>query len=629
MRARVEEWHMRSLAAPAALSPVPVITAIVVLGIGAAARADTEPETAPIIVTATRVAQPAADALEPVVVIDRQIVERAFAGDVGDVLRYTAGLEVARAGGPGQPTSLFIRGSNSDHAIVMIDGVRINPGTIGGAQLANIDPMVVDHIEVVAGPRSTIYGTDAIGGVVNIITRHDGPTGVAASLGYGRYATSEAAVAGQYTGSMGGIGLEVSNQESNGFPTFVEDWRDRGYRNDSILAHGDTTLGGVSLGARYWQASGTSQYTNPLFNPGGGFTFAPVDERFLNSAGAVEAGGAIGDIGHSKLTLSRVVIDVRQNQVPDFDLTMRNAADWQNDLVFDRQHLTFGVLANWETARSLSFGTAYDANTDYATYYLQDQIEFGINRLLLAIGHNHNSTFGDHTTWNAEYGIRPIPALLLFVDAGTAFHAPDATDRYGYGGNPNLRPEQSRDYEVGARYQINAHQTVLLNYFYNRVDDLIQFVFAPTPANPFGGENENVDRARIQGVEANWEYTGERWHHRLAALYQDATDLGSDSRLLRRARNSFTLTCGRRVGIAEYGAQLLWSGNRADIDYFSGAPVTLGGYFLAQLTAHFAISSVWSVQVNLDNALNRRYELVSDYNTAGRAVSISTRYAVH
>jgi vitamin B12 transporter len=626
MRARVEEWHMRS-AASAAL-PVSVL-ALLLFGLATSARAQTEPDTSPIVVTATRVPQPVADALEPVVVIDRGAVDKTFAGDVGDVLRYTAGLEVARAGGPGQPTSLFIRGSNSDHAIVMIDGVRINPGTIGGAQLANIDPMVIDHIEVVEGPRSTIYGTDAIGGVVNIITRHDGPSGVAATLGYGRYATSEAAISGQYTGSKGGIGLAVSNQESNGFPTFVADWRDRGYRNDSLLVHGDTSVAGVSLGARYWQASGTSQYTNPVFNADGSITYAPVDERFLNSAGAVAGGAQVGSIGHTGLTLSRVVIDVRQNQVPDFDLTMRNAADWQNDVVLDHQHITFGILANWETTRSLSFGTGYDVGTDYATYYVQDQIEFGIERLLLAVGHNHNSTFGDHTTWNAEYGIRPIPALLLFVDAGTAFHAPDATDRYGYGGNPGLLPEQSRNYEVGARYRIGAHQTVVLDYFYNRVDDLIQFVFAPTPANPFGGENQNVDRALIKGVEASWDYASDRWHHRLAALYQDATDLESNTRLLRRARDTVTLTCARRVGIAEFGAQALWSGNRADIDYFSGAPVTLGGYFLANLTAHFAISSVWSVQVNLDNALNRRYEMVSDYNTAGRAVSLSTRYAVH
>jgi len=615
-------------AAAAALSLS--LRVLVITSIALTARAQTEAEGGtPIVVTATRVAQPAADALEPVIVIDRDAIDTTFAGSVGDVLRYTAGLEVAQAGGPGQPESLFIRGTNSDSAIVMIDGVRINPGTIGGAQLANIDPMVIERIEVVEGPRSTIYGTDAIGGVVNIITRHDGPSGVAASLGYGRYATTEAAAAGQYTGTQGGIGVMVSNQESSGFPTFADDWRDRGYRNDSILAHGDTKLGGVSLGARYWQASGTSEYTNPLFNADGSITYAPVDERFLNSAGAVEAGGQVGTLGHTQLTLSRVVIDVRQNQVPDFDLTMRNAADWQNDATFDHQHLTFGILANWETTRSLSFGTAYDVDTDYATYYAQDQIELGIQRVLLAVGHTHHSTFGDHNTWNAEYGIRPVPALLLFFDAGTAFHAPDATDRYGYGGNPTLKPEQSTDYEVGARYKLTPRQTLVLNYFYNRIEDLIQFVYAPTPSNPFGGENENVDRARIQGVEANWEYSSEPWHHRLAALYQDAEDVGSDSRLLRRARETATLTCDRRVGIADYGAQLLWSGNRADIDYFTGAPVTLGGYFLANLSAHVQVSSVWSFQLTLDNALNRRYQMISDYNTAGRAVSISTRYAVH
>lgn len=124
-----------------------------------------------VIVTATRTPTPIEEVLASVVVIDRDEIERSLAGDAGDLLRFHAGLDIARTGGPGQTTSLFIRGAESNHTLVMVDGVRINPGTIGQPALQNLAPELIERIEVVKGPRSALYGTDAIGGVVNVITR--------------------------------------------------------------------------------------------------------------------------------------------------------------------------------------------------------------------------------------------------------------------------------------------------------------------------------------------------------------------------------------------------------------------------------------------------------------------------
>ena len=148
-----------------------------------------------IIVTATRVRQAADKALEPVVVIDREALQDSLAVDVGDLLRFHAGIDIGRTGGPGQPLSIFIRGANSDQSIVMIDGVRINSGTQTLAPLMNLAPELFDRIEVVKGPRSAIYGTDAIGGVVNLLTRSNPTSGADVMLGYGRYGTSLAAPA--------------------------------------------------------------------------------------------------------------------------------------------------------------------------------------------------------------------------------------------------------------------------------------------------------------------------------------------------------------------------------------------------------------------------------------------------
>src|ERR1035438_1803538 len=171
-----------------------------------------------ITVTATRVAQPVDQALEPILVINRAELSDSLAIDVGDVLRYHAGIDIGRTGGAGQPLSIFIRGTNSDQSIVMIDGVRINAGTQALAPLMNISPELFDRIDIVKGPRSAIYGTDAIGGGGKPLAGTAGVSGADAMLDYGRYGTGEFAVDGNY--SAGGTSMQaaLTGQQTSGFP---------------------------------------------------------------------------------------------------------------------------------------------------------------------------------------------------------------------------------------------------------------------------------------------------------------------------------------------------------------------------------------------------------------------------
>ena len=438
--------------------------------------------------------------------------------DVGDVLRYHAGIDIGRSGGAGQPLSIFIRGTNSDQSIVMIDGVRINAGTQALAPLMNISPELFDRIDIVKGPRSAIYGTDAIGGVINLLTRTDGANGADAMLDYGRYGTGEFAVDGNY--SAGGTSLQaaLTGQQTSGYPTYAADTLDSGYKNLSGTAAVTTHLGGIELGARYYQATGTTDYANAVYNAD--FTafqsFTPLSEHFSNSLYAVHASGDLTDFWHTRLTLSRIVDDLRQQQddpyalgsMGDFDYTSRNTIDLQNDVKIAgarlNQTLTFGAIIYEEQTNSLIYGTGYSIDTHAQTYYVQDQIEAGKNRLLLATGVAHYPGFGDHTTWNAEYGYELTAGTLLTMSAGTAFRAPSATDRFGYGGTPNLLPETFA--QLRNRHQV-AHRapTSKLTFaaFQDTIDDLI--VFVPDPANTlYGGTNQNVDRARIRGLEASW-----------------------------------------------------------------------------------------------------------------------------
>ncbi|HEY4881178.1 MAG TPA: TonB-dependent receptor [Steroidobacteraceae bacterium] len=597
-----------------------------------------------VVVTATRTAQPAGQALEPIILIDRAAIEDSLGTDIGDLLRFHAGLDIGRSGGPGQPLSLFIRGTNSDQAIVMVDGVRINSGTLGAAPLQNLAPELFERIEIIEGPRSAIYGTDAIGGVVNLVTHTGGASGADAMVDYGRYGSGEFALGGNYAGSEGTLQAALTGQRSNGFPPFDGDTQDSSYQNWSGIASAATRIAGVDLGGFYWRSSGTSQYANPDYNSS--FTafagFTPLDERFSNSAAALHAGGDITDYWHARATLSRIIDDISQEQpdvftpnlAPDYDYTARDTLDLQNDVTIAlaglKQVVTFGAILAREQTNSLSFGTAYSIRTDTETYYLQDQLEAGANRLLLAGGDYHHPAFGEHQTWNAEYGYALTPDTLLIASAGTAFRAPSATDRFGFGGTPDLLPESSRNFELGIKARLNDSQQVTFSAFQDTINDLIEFV--SDPANlVYGGENRNIDRARIRGLEAGWELHTAAWSVNAAASLQDPRDLSAgdaDTELIRRTKQSFTLTGSRRFARAELGLDLLQSGPRQDIGVISGAPVSDGGYLLAGIWAKLALTPAWSLTARLDNVLNRSYQLANGYNTAGRAISVATRYSL-
>jgi vitamin B12 transporter len=595
-----------------------------------------------IVVTATRTPEPVDQALEPIILIDRVTLENSLALDIGDVLRYQAGLDIGRTGGPGQPLSLFIRGANSAQSIIMIDGVRINAGTIGGAPLQNLAPELFDRIEIVEGPRSAIYGTDAIGGVVNLITRTGGPSGADAMLAYGRYGTGEAMLDGNYTDGDTSLRAAFTGQRSSGFPPFVGDTLDAGYKNLSGIATAATKIAGVDLGAFYYQAKGATQYSNVDYNFDGDFTgFSPLGEHFTNTALAVHAAGDLTDIWHARLTASRIVDDLRQDEVDpytdplvgDFDYTSRDTLDLQNDVKIAgaqvNQLVTFGGILTSEKTNSLSYGTGFTIDTHTETYYLQDQLDAGANKLLLAGGYYHHPAFGDHETWNAEYSYSITKDTLLIASAGTAFRAPDATDRFGYGGNPNLLPESSRNYELAIKARLGEYQLVTFSAFQDSINDLIEFV--PNPNNLiYGGENQNVDRARIRGVEASWELHMDPWTLRADGSLQDPRNLSADAtdtQLLRRTKHSFTVDASRRFGMAEAGVDLLLSGPREDVG-FSGEPgISDGGYLLTSIWTKLSFTPAWSVTARLDNALNRHYELANGYNTGGRSGIISTRYS--
>jgi vitamin B12 transporter len=584
------------------------------------ARAETlpPPATAEVVVTATRVPTPLDEVLAPVVVIDRATIERSNAGDTADLLRFHAGLEIARNGGPGQPTSLFIRGAESNHTLVLVDGVRINPGTIGLPALQNIPPDMIERIEIVKGPRSTLWGSDAIGGVVNIVTRRGARDGWVAEAGYGDYDTRRASLNGGVAlGERAEMDVGVSWTDSEGFPTRTFDDTDRGFENLSANLALRADLGPAEVTLQHWRTEGTSEYSD--------FLLAPVDQDFLTSSTAASVRLPVGAKGEARISVSHLEDLIEQNQSPDFLETRRDTLDAQYDWTLSEVHAPgVGVMYSREDASSESYGEGFDEDTDAVNVYVQDRITAGPHLALLALGYTDHDTAGSAVTWNAEYGYTfNAQRTRAFALAGSGFRAPDASDRYGFGGNPDLEPEQSENYEIGLRHALSDAQSLSLSAFHTEIDDLIDFTIQSF--DPFVGENRNVARARIRGVEASWAYSGSVWRAHVEAIYQQPRDLADDSPLLRRAEESLTVGVTRALGPVLLGLDVLATGERSDF----GIPddITLDSYVLANLTAQWQVNRAFALIARVENLLDEDYELASTFNTPGRGIYVAMRYA--
>lgn len=577
-----------------------------------------------IVVTATRYPTPIDDVVPTTFVVGRAELERTLSPDITDVLRFRTGFEVGRYGGPGQTTSLFLRGTDSNHTLVLLDGIRMNPGTVGGAALQNIAPQLVERIEVVKGPRSTLYGTDAVGGVVQIFTHASHAEGFSASASYGSDATLAANASGGWQGDRARVGLGVNYLESDGFPPRTTDERGGAYEDSSFNLAGAIDIGPGELGATFWRANGSVDYIGFSART---FDNAHITQDYVNEAGKLHYAWQLG-AWESRIEVSRMVDDLDQGRVrddlgsfesTDYSTTHRTTIGWQNDITLaDWQRLSLGVAVADENARNEAFG---EIDTDVTNYFVQDHVQAGRHDLTGAIGYVDHETAGGHTTWNVDYGFHVTDALRLVASAGTAFRAPDATDRFGFGGNIDLKPEESQNYEVGLRYAITDEQRLSLSAFRNDIDELVTYVIT----NPFtfDGQLQNIDRARIRGVELTYQIERTNWLLRAEAVYQDPEDRSTDEQLLRRAKENFTLSYVQRFGRFEAGIDLLAAGDRFD---FGGTE--LNSYVLTNLNARVNLGSGWSLTAQLENVLDEEYELVSGYRTQDRAAYLGVRYEV-
>jgi vitamin B12 transporter len=599
VRAARKEKKMRN-----PLSFFAIVLAYLFVHVNSVAAEQAQGET--IIVTATRTEIPLSDAIVPVTVITREDIEMSLATDLAELLRFHAGIDIGRNGGPAQATSVFLRGTESNHTLVLIDGVRLNPGTIGGAAVQHIAPEIIERIEIVKGARSALFGTDAIGGVINIITRRTEAAFLETAVGAGSFDSQSAFISAGNRGDNGDFGITLNWLETAGFAPRTDSDIERGYDNLSANLYGARRFGDSEISLRHWQTQGNVEYLD--------FFLVPVDQDFENATTAVEFNTQIGNHGSSKFIASFMQDDISQNQSDDFVKSDRISLDWQYSHAFAHHTLTGGLFAVDENASMLSFGSGIDENTEVRAAFIQDQWSSQRHKTFLALRLTNHEAFGNKTTWNAEYAYELSDNWTINAGIGHAFRAPDATDRFGFGGNPDLDPELADEAQLGLRYAPGSGHSVNIEFYRNDIEDLIEFDLQTFTLR-------NIAQAEIRGAQIGYEYRGDLFVIHAELVKQSADDALTGDRLLRRAEETASLSYVQDIGAHRVGLALIASGDRED---FGG--VKLDGYLLANLTAQFSIGRAWALHARIENLLDTDYQTAENFRMQERGGFLELKY---
>ncbi|TAM98006.1 MAG: TonB-dependent vitamin B12 receptor [Rhodanobacteraceae bacterium] len=584
-----------------------------------AAFADGSPTTlGQVIVTATRTAQTEDQTLAPVTVITRAEIELLQPSALQDLLDDTPGMAIGNQGGPGKVTGLFLRGTNSNQVLVLVDGIRVGSATAGTAPVQDIPVDQIERIEIVRGPFSSLYGSDAIGGVIQIFLRHaPGTFTPNASVGIGSYSHWKASSGFSAAGEKGWIAVQATHDQTKGinacrigaaelFVGCFADQPDRdGFHDNALTIHGAYTFNEQwSADALAMRSQGFNKYDGTFSDSddyatqvvGGQLHFRPNDRLNLS----LRLGGSSD---FDKDFLADVYVD-------HFD-TRRTLGSLQADVALGGGLLSTGM--DWQReAVASNYTFAEDARTDRGVF-AQWQRGFGPQSLQANVRRDDNSQFGGKTTGSLLWGWDFAKDLRVTASWGTAFRAPTFNDLYYPGfGNPKLRPESSRNIEIGLRGTPDwGHWS--LSVYRNDVSDMITWDAAINLPN-------NIDRARITGLEGVVGGQLAGWDLRATATLLNARDdavggFYDGNQLPRRPRQSARFDADRSFGRFSFGAS--WYLNSHAYDDIANQN-RLGGYALANLRAGWQFNRDWKLQLALNNVFDKDYETAYFYNQPGR-----------
>ena len=579
-------------------------------------------QTEPVVVTATRTAQTVDASLAPVSVIDREEIEALQPVTVSDILRTVPGLSVSNTGGLGQPSAVFLRGAEFDHVLVLIDGVKVGSATLGSTAFQFLDPDQIERIEVVRGPRSSLYGPDAVGGVIQIFTRDPAKAPRASAFATGGtddYSKFGARISAAQNATS--FSVSVNQEKSSGYDvckgsstagcfTFEDDLD--GYENLSL----QTSLAGrlndrSAFSVSYLASDGENEFDGSYSNE---------TDFFLDVLGANLDFTATDDVA---MKFSAGQSRDQQNMFKDgkpgdrFDST-RTSLSWQNDVSVMLQNLvTVGVdFLN----DKISSTTAYTEDSrDNIGAFGQFIGSVSVVDIQAALRYDDNEQFGDSLTGDASIGYDLSSSARITAQYGTAFKAPTFNELYYPGfGNSNLNPEESATLEAGYRWQ-DPKSLFTANVFSSDVDNLIAYDAATSAPG-------NVNAATIQGLEFQLDTVMDTWKIGGALTLLSAEQEGGTydgKELPRRPGEFLELRLDRSLASGSAGVSVFSAGSTYD-DLANTRVIK--SYTTIDLRGAYHLNENWRLVGKVGNLTDEDYEHASYYRQAGREFFVGIKW---
>jgi len=580
-----------------------------------------------IVVTATRLPQSLTRIASDVTVLRREEIEAAGQTSLVELIRGIPGVEVNQIGGAGAVSSVFLRGANSQHTLVLVDGVRMTSATLGSTRLEHLPLELVERIEVVRGPMSHLYGSDAMGGVIQIFTRQGGGEArVVGVVGLGGYGRNSVDVALTGSGSRWRYALAAGRNEQDGFSAKKEpSYQDNdGYRNNHLALKLDfAATPAHRLGLHGMLSDGETQYDD------GAAAFDSLSKARIGNLG-VNLKSDLGEHWTSELRADFAHEKVRTSGYfdpspwgPGSPYSSQIAMDqWQYAWQFDGNTRLGAIQAlverlEWDVDGDAGYSVTRRTRNALMLGWRRD---VGTHGFQVNMRRDDDAQFGAHDTGMASYSMAFSPLWRGSISYATSFRAPSFDDLYWPGsGNSALDPERARNLEAGIRFQDKARQISAFVYR-NDVQDLIQWA----PTGPSGNwQPANVASAHLRGLTLSWRETLRHYGLRASVDLQNPEDAATGNLLILRARSHANLGLEHSTGAWKWAADWQLEGAR----YNDAAnTVRLAGHGLLHLSAARELRRDWLLQARLENALDKEYERSSGYNTSGRNLFVALRY---
>mgnify|MGYP000054784061 CR=1 FL=1 len=565
-----------------------------------------------ITVTANRL--PSASVLAANTVITRADIEQLQITDLPSLLSHQAGIDLTMSGGLGKTSSLFIRGTNSTHILFLVDGVKWHSATLGSTNIQDFPVEQIERVEIVRGPRSGLYGSEAIGGVIQIFTRQ-GKQGFTpyAKVSYGSN-RSQLAAAGVSGGTkITKYNLSVNHQKTDGInATDNNDSDDDGYKNNSLSAKIQHKLTDkITLGANVSKAYSTNQYD--------GFVATSSSQgKSEQQVVGVNSAIAISELWSLSLNLSESrdsADEYTNNSLSSVFNTQHRAASLINTLsITDNQSLSLGLDYDEDKVDST---TDYDKKSrDNKAGFISWQGTHNKHSWLLSGRHDENEEYGSHKTGTAEWGVWLQDNLQFSLNYGTGYKAPSFNDLYypGYS-DPTLKAEKSNSFAMNLR-AVHGWGGWNFHLYNTHIKDLLQFDLATF-------STKNIGVATISGVELELDTQLFDWDIMLNASLLDPTDTATGKVLARRAKQLANIHIDKQWNEWTVGAS--WKLRGYSFDEAANS-IRLGGYGLVDVRASYNITHDVLIEGRISNLFDKNYQTVNHYNSVDRTAMITLSY---